>query len=219
MSELAIDVWLPQTPDEVFACFEDVYGLRRWYGPPPGCLRSGEDLVLVPGEPFRIELIDGEGGSFAQEAQVLAWEPNRGLTIEMRWTGGGLPAEPSRAVIQMSASKGGTRLEIRQGPLSDRKAVEAMRACWQDNLAKLQRVAAGEAVPCFEEFRDEAKGFVDPLGLAAYAVLAGLRESGAGSEAVDAVEETLYSHLPRLSEELAEILGTVLRERIRNQLA
>lgn len=214
MSELTIASWLAQSPEEVFRAFDDVYRLRRWYGAPPACHRTGGDLVLVPGESFRIELIDARGTPLAQIAQVVEQEPGRRLTIEMRWEGGELPQHPTRATIALAPADGGTRLEIRHASFADREQLEAQRAYWQANLAKLERVAAGEAVPCFEEFRDEAKGYVGPLGVAAYAVLAGLREAGAAADAIDEVERILESHLVRLSDETAAILGTVLRERL-----
>jgi hypothetical protein len=71
-------------------------------------------------------------------------------------------------------------------------------------------------VPCFEEFWEESRGFIEPLGIAAYTVLAGLREAGAASEVISQLEETLYAWLPRVPEETAAVLGAVLRARLKD---
>lgn len=60
----------------------------------------------------------------------------------------------------------------------------------------------------------ESRGYVGPLGAAAYAVLAGLREAGAPPEVVSQVEDVLYTHLTRLREDTAEVLGAVLQSRV-----
>ena len=70
-------------------------------------------------------------------------------------------------------------------------------------------------MPCFEECWEESSGFVEPLGMAAYTVLAGVREAGASPETLAQLEETLYTHLARLPEETARVLGAVLRERLK----
>ncbi len=53
------------------------------------------------------------------------------------------------------------------------------------------------------------------VGLAAYAVLAGMREAGASPEVIAQIEEALYTQLARLPEDTAETLGAVLRARMR----
>ncbi len=214
MSELAMEVWVPQALEEVFTAFSDSFQLRRWYGAPPGCHRTGADGNVAPGESFRVELINAKGAPFAQLGRILSVDPGEGLVMEMAWEGGNLGREATRAVIALRPVDGGTRLEVRQGPFSSHEVLEAHRAYWKANLGRLARVAAGEAVPCFEEFWEESLGFVEPLGVAAYAVLAGLREAGAPPEALAQLEETLYSHLTRLPEETAGVLGAVLRARL-----
>lgn len=216
MSELAMEVWMPQALEQVFTAFVDPFQLRRWYGAPPGCHRTGADGNVEPGESFRVDLIDEKGVPFAQIGRILSVEPGEELVMEMAWEGGSLGPEVTRAAIAFRPVDGGTRLEIRQGPFSNPEAVEAHRAYWKANLVRLARVAAGEAVPCFEEFWEESLGFVEPLGMAAYAVLAGLREAGAPPEAIAQIEETLYAHLTRLPEETAGVLGAVLRARLKD---
>jgi uncharacterized protein YndB with AHSA1/START domain len=214
MSELAMEVWVPQGLEQVFTAFVDPFQLRRWYGAPPGCHRTGADGNVAPGESFRVEMIDAKGVPFAQLGRILSVEPGEGLVMEMAWEGGSLGRETTRAAIALRPVDGGTRLEIRQGPFSNPELLQAHQAYWKANLGRLARVAAGEAVPCFEEFWEESLGFVEPLGMAAYAVLAGLREAGAPPEALAQLEETLYAHLTRLPEETARVLGAVLRSRV-----
>ncbi|MFL5347301.1 MAG: SRPBCC domain-containing protein [Hyalangium sp.] len=214
MSELTVDVWIPQALEQVFTAFVDPFQLRRWYGAPPGCHRTGADGDVAPGEPFRVELIDAKGVPFAQLGRILSVEPGEGLVLEMAWEGGNLGRDTTRAAISLRPVDNGTRLEVCQGPFSSQEPLEAHRAYWKANLGRLARVAAGEAVPCFEEFWEESLGFVEPLGVAAYAVLAGLREAGAPPEAIAQLEETLYAHLTRLPEETARVLGAVLHARL-----
>ena len=216
MSELAMDVWIPQELEAVFTAFVDPFQLRRWYGAPPGCFRTGAEGNVAPGEQFRVELIDSKGAAFAQLGRIVSVEPGEGLVMEMAWEGGDLGRDMTRAAISLKPADGGTRLEVHQGPFSDMAALEAHRAYWKANLERLARVAAGEAVPCLEEFLDESLGYTGPLGVAAYAVLAGLREAGAPPEAIAQIEETLYAHLSRLPEETAGVLGAVLRSRLKD---
>jgi uncharacterized protein YndB with AHSA1/START domain len=214
MRELSVNLFVAQPPERVFAAFADPFQVRRWYGAPPGCHRTGADGEVAPGEQFRVNLLDAKGAPFAQTGTILAVEPGESLELEMAWEGGDLGQEATRASIALRPVDGGTRLEVRQGPFSSRVALEAHRAYWEFALGRLARVSAGEAVPCFEEFWEESRGFVGPLAAAAYTVLAGLRESGAPPEAVAQVEETLYAHLARLPKETSEVLGAVLRARL-----
>ena len=216
MSELTLEVLLPQAPEKVSRAFDDPFQLRRWYGAPPGCHRTGADDHVELGEVFRVKMIDAKGAPFAQLLRVLSEDPGERFEMEMAWEGGNLGGEKTRVAITLRPVDGGTRVEILQGPFSDPEVLEAHRAYWKVNLERLARVAAGEAVPCFEEFREESLGFVEPLGVAADAVLAGLREAGASPEAIAQVEETLYSHLTRLPEETAGVLGAVLRARLKD---
>lgn len=215
MNELTMDVWLAQGPDEVFAAFGDPFRLRRWYGAPPGGHRTGATGDVAAGEPFRVNLIDASGAPFAQRGQIRSVTPGEGLELEMAWEGGGLSPDATQASIALRPADGGTRVEVRQGPFSDPEVLEAHRAWWGACLGRLVRVAAGDAVPCFEEFWEESRGFVGPLGVAAYTVLAGLREAGAPPETVTQVEEVLYAHLARLPPETAEVLAAVLRSRVK----
>lgn len=214
MSELAMEWWVAQGPEQVFAAIEDPFQMRRWYGAPPGGQRLGEEGDVEGGEPFRVNLLDAKGASLAQIGRILEVYPRRGFLMELAWEGGDFGGETTRLSFTLHPAEGGTRIEIRQGPFSSPEVQEAHRAYWEVNVARLARVAAGEAVPCFEEFWEESSGFVEPLGMAAYAVLAGMREAGAAPETLARLEETLYAHLARLPEETARVLGAVLRARI-----
>ena len=214
MSELRVERRLVQGPERVFEAFQSPFSLRRWYGAPRGCYRTGAEGQVVPGESFRVNLLDARGRAFAQHGRLLEVDAERGLVLEMSWEGGGMGPETTRASILLRAVEGGTHLEVRQGPFLSQEALEAHRDYWETSLERLARVVAGEPVPCFEEFWDESKGFTDPLGVAAYGVLVGLREAGAAEEVIARVEDTLYAHLGRLSPELADVLGAVLRARM-----
>jgi hypothetical protein len=134
--------------------------------------------------------------------------------MEMAWEGREFGQEMTRVSITCSAVGNGTRLEVRQGPFSSPEDLEVHRTYWESCLGRLSRVVAGEAVPCFEEFWEESQGFTGPLGHAAYAVLAGMREAGAAPEVIAQVEDALYTHLLRLPEDTVEVLGAVLRTRL-----
>ncbi|MBN1204729.1 MAG: SRPBCC domain-containing protein [Myxococcaceae bacterium] len=214
MSELRVEVRVARPPGEVFAAIEDPFRLRRWYGAPPGCHRVGAEGDDEPGEPFRLNLIDEKGAPFAQRGRIVSVTPGEGVVLEMAWEGRNFGTETTRAAITLRPVEGGTSVEVRQGPFPSREAQEAHRVYWEANLGRLARVASGEAVPCFEEFWEESQGFIEPLGVAAYAVLAGMREAGATPEVIAQVEDTLYAHLARVPRETAEILGAVLRRRL-----
>lgn len=127
-----------------------------------------------------------------------------------------MAGEKTLATLSLRPEEGGTWIEVRQGPFSSPELMEAHRAYWQASLGRLARVTAGEAVPCFEEFWEESRGFIEPLGIAAHTVLAGLREAGAPPEVISQLEETLYAWLPRVPEETAAVLGAVLRARLKD---
>ncbi|HYI00012.1 SRPBCC domain-containing protein [Hyalangium sp.] len=219
MSELVMKVRMAQTLEQISAAFEDPFLLRRWYGAPPGCHRLGGAGSLAPGEAFQVQLIDAEGTPFTQLGRVLSVTPGEGFEMELGWEGGQLGREVTRASMTLRAVEGVTYLELRQGPFSSQEALEAHQAYWEACLGRLARVASGEAVPCFEEFWEESHGFVEPLGMAAYTVLAGLREAGAAPEVIAQVEEALYAHLARVPEEIAGVLGAVLRGRLKEAAA
>lgn len=215
MSELTMDVWVARSPPVVFEAIKDPFLLRRWYGAPPGAVRLGETGGDEQGEPFRVNLLDEYGESFAQTGRLLEVLPDEGIVLELRWEGGNLGYETTRASLMLRAQDDGTRIELRQGPFASPETLEAHRAYWETCLGRLVRVASGEAVPCFEECWEESSGFVEPLGQAAYTVLAGMREAGAPPETLAQLEETLYTHLARLPEDTARVLGAVLRERLK----
>ena len=216
MSGLTVELFVAQPVERIFEAFADPFQVRRWYGAPPGCHRTSGSGEVAPGEPFRVNLIDAQGAAFAQTGSILAVEPGERLELEMAWEGGNLGRETTRASITLRPVEGGTRLEVLQGPFASHEALEAHRAYWECALGRLARVSSGEAVPCFEEFWEESRGFTGPLGAAAYTVLAGLRESGAAPELLSRVEETLYTHLARVPSETAEVLGAVLRARLKD---
>ena len=217
MSELALEVWVPKAPEEVFRlAFDDGLRMRRWYGAPPGCFRTGGEIASGPGDTYRVAMLDPDGTPFTQEGRLLEFEEGKGMMFDMRWWGGKMHGEQSLATISLRPEKDGTRLEVRQGPFSSPELMEAHQAYWQANLGRLTRVLAGEPVACFEEFWEESRGFIEPLGIAAYTVLAGLREAGATSEVISQLEETLYAWLPRVPEETAAVLGAVLRARLKD---
>lgn len=218
MSELSMDWWVAQSPEQVFAAIEDPFLMRRWYGAPPGGQRLGEEGDVEGGEPFRVNVLDAKGAPLVQTGRILKVHPGRGFLMELTWDGGDFGRETTRVSFGLEPGGGGTHIEVRQGPFSSPEVQEAHRAYWESNVGRLLRVVSGEAVPCFEEFWEESGGFVDPLGMAAYAVLAGMREAGAAPEALAQLEETLYTHLSRLPEETAKVLGAVLRERLKGGL-
>lgn len=215
MSELVMEVELAQPLDRVFEAFEDPFQTRRWYGAPPGCHRITAGDSPEIGEIFRVELIDSRGERFAQVGRILSVEHEKSLVMEMSWEGRDFGRETTRVSVTFQPVGSGTRLEVRQGPFSSPEEVEAHQAFWESCLGRLSRVASGEAVPCFEEFWEESQGFTGPLGAAAYAVLAGMREAGTAPEVIAQVEDTLYTHLARLPEDTAAVLGAVLRMRLR----
>ena len=218
MSDLDLEWKLPVSPDAVFPAFEQPSLIRRWFGAPPGCHRTHAPDPGALGQPYRVVLRDAAGRSFAQVGCIMEAEPPRFLALEMDWEGGPVPAGRTRAELTFEpGDDGGTRLLLRQGPFADDAARDAHRAYWEACLGRLGRVVAGEAVPCFEEFWEESRGFVGPLGAAAYAVLAGLREAGAPPEAVSQVEDILYTHLSRLPEDTAAVLGSVLQSRVEGE--
>jgi uncharacterized protein YndB with AHSA1/START domain len=219
MSELVMTVRMAQTFEQVSAAFEDPFLMRRWYGAPPGCHRIGGAGSLAPGEAFQVHLIDAEGDPFTQIGRILSVTPGEAFEMEMTWEGGGLGRETTRAFLTLRSADGGTHLELRQGPFSSPEAQEAHQAFWEACLGRLARVASGEAVPCFEEFWEESHGFFEPLGMAAYTVLAGMREAGAAPEVIAQVEEALYAHLARVPEETAGVLAAVLRGRLKKAAA
>ena len=174
---------------------------------------------MAPGTSFRVDMLDADGAPFAQLGRIVEVQPNHGIELEMSWQGGTLGREQTRVSIRLQSAEGGTRIEIRQGPFSSAASLEAHRSYWRENLDRLARVLTGEAVPCYEEFWEESLGFVDPLAVATYAVLAGLREAGTAPDLVRQVEDTLYSQLARLPEETVALLGAVLRERMKEPSA
>ncbi|MFB1483173.1 SRPBCC domain-containing protein [Corallococcus sp. RDP092CA] len=214
MSDLTLEWRLPAPPDAVFPALSEPALIRRWFGAPPGCHRTHAPDPGALGQPYRVGLRDAAGRAFAQVGCIVEVAPGRFLALEMDWEGGPVPAGRTRAELTFHATDGGTRLELRQGPFADDAARDAHRAYWEACLGRLSRVVAGEAVPCFEEFWEESRGYVGPLAVAAYAVLAGLREAGAPRETVAQVEDVLYTHLSRLREDTAAVLGAVLQSRV-----
>ncbi|QRO00677.1 SRPBCC domain-containing protein [Archangium violaceum] len=218
MSELVMEWWVAQTPRQVFEAIEDPFQLRRWFGAPPGGFRVGGDADADVGEPFRLDLLDDQGTPLALTGRVLAVEPDEVLWMQLAWDGGNFGPETTRASILLDPTNGGTRIEICQGPFLSPESHEAHRTYWEAAVGRLVRVISGETVPCFEEFWEESNGYAEPLGMAAYAVLAGMREAGAAPETLAQLEETLYTHLARVPEESAKVLGAVLRARLQGAL-
>jgi len=215
MSELLLEVRVAQALDNVFAAFDDPFRLRRWFGAPPGSYRTGGDGTMAPDEPFQVNLVDAQGVPFALVCRILSVVPGEGFEMEMAWKGGSLGREATRASITLRAIEGGTQIHIRQGPFSSPELLDANWAYWEHCLARLARVASGEAVPCFEEFWEESLGFDEPLGMAAYTVLAGMREAGAPPEVIAQVEDALYTHLTRVADDTTDVLAAVLRARLK----
>ncbi|HEX5746711.1 MAG TPA: SRPBCC domain-containing protein [Archangium sp.] len=217
MSELTMEWWVAQSLERVFAAIEDPLLMRRWYGAPPGGQRLGEEGDVEAGEPFQVNVLDAKGAPRVQKGCILEVFPGRGLLMELSWDGGEYGTGTTRVSLVLEPSGEGTRIEVRQGPFPSPEAQDAYRAYWEVNVGRLMRVASGEAVPCFEEFWEESGGFAEPLGLAAYTVLVGMREAGVPPETLAQVEETLYTHLARLPEDTASVLGAVLRARLQGR--
>ncbi len=217
MSELAMEWRVDRSPKQVFEAIADPFQMRRWYGAPPGGMRLGEEGDEADETLFRVNVLDEKGAPLVQTGRVLEVGTDRGFQMELTWDGGDYGRETTRVtlILHTAEAGAGTRIELRQGPFSSPEVQEAYRAYWEANVGRLLRVVSGEAVPCFEEFWEESSGFVDPLGMAAHAVLAGMREAGAAPETLAQLEETLYTHLTRLPEETARVLGAVLRERLK----
>jgi uncharacterized protein YndB with AHSA1/START domain len=217
MSELAMEWRVDRSPKQVFEVIADPFQMRRWYGAPPGGMRLGEEGEEEDETLFRVNVLDEQGAPLVQTCRVLEVGTDRGFQLELTWDGGAYGRETTRVILLLHTAEAGdgTRIELRQGPFLSPEVQEAHRAYWEANVRRLIRVVSGEAVPCFEEFWEESSGFVDPLGMAAHAILAGLREAGAAPETLAQVEETLYTHLTRLPEETAQVLGAVLRERLK----
>jgi uncharacterized protein YndB with AHSA1/START domain len=192
MSELVMAVELAQPPDRVFEAFEDPFQTRRWYGAPAGCQRIAADDSPELGETFRVKLIDARGASFSLVGRVLSVEPAKSMEMEMSWEGWDFGQETTRVSMTFHPVGSGTRLELRQGPFSSPEELQVHREFWE-----------------------ESRGFAGPLGAAAYALLAGMREAGAAPEVIAQLEDTLYTHLARLPEDTADTLGAVLRMRLR----
>ncbi|OJT24990.1 ArsR family transcriptional regulator [Archangium sp. Cb G35] len=219
MSELSMEWWVAQSPERVFQAIEDPFQMRRWYGAVPGGQRLGEQGDAEAGEPFQVNVLDAKGVLRTQTGRILKVSPGRGFMMELSWDGGELGGDTTRLSMELEPSGDGTRIKVRQGPVSSPELLAAYRAYWEANVGRLIRVASGEAVPCFEEFWEESGGYVEPLGLAAYTVLAGMKEAGVPPETLAQLEETLYTHLARVPEETAGVLGAVLRERLKGMLS
>lgn len=215
MSELVVEWRVPQSPESVFEAIADPFQQRRWYGAPLGGARLGEEGADEVGELQRMNLLDARGEPLAQLCRVLEVHPGEGVVMELAWEKRGIARDTTRADLRLHAEGTGTRIEVRQGPFASGEAQDESQRWWEANLERLARVVRGEAVPCFEEFWEESAGFVEPLGLAAYTVLAGMREAGAEASLLSQVEEALYTHLSRLPEESANVLGAVLRARLK----
>jgi uncharacterized protein YndB with AHSA1/START domain len=215
MSELVMEWRVAHPIEQVFEAIEDPFRMRRWYGAPADGFRLGQEGdMAVGGGLFRLNLLDAKGAPRVQTGRILAVQPGKKLWLELTWDGGDFGHETTRAALTFHPADGGTRIEVHQGPFSSPEVQEAHRAYWEANLGRLARVVSGEAVPCFEEFWEESAGYVDPLGFASHAVLAGLREAGAAPDTIASVEATLYEHLARLPEDTARLLGAVLRARL-----
>lgn len=205
---------LAHPPEAVFAACSEPELARRWWGAPPGYRRVGTAGTLAPGAKFRMDIRGPGGERVVLIGQLRDVVPGRALTMATRWSGGPLDGRTTTLTLTFEPDGAGTRLALRQGPFDDPRLLEGHRAYWAHTFARLERVLAGEVIPCFEELRDESRAFQDPLGVAAYAVLAGLRGAGAPAEAIAAVEATLYAHLPDLPEETCDLLADVLRARL-----
>jgi uncharacterized protein YndB with AHSA1/START domain len=215
MSELKMEWWVDRSPHQVYEAFADPFQMRRWYGAPPGGMRLGEEGDEADEAVFRVNVLDAKGARRVQTGRVLQVRTDESFLVQLTWDGGDYGHETTALSFSLHGDKGGTRIELTQGPFSSPEFQEAHRTYWEANLERLLRVVSGEAVPCFEEFWEESSGYGEPLGVAVHAVLAGMREAGAAPELLTQLEDTLYTHLTRLPEETARVLGAVLRERLK----
>jgi hypothetical protein len=79
MNELAMEVWVPKAPEELFRlAFDDGLRLRRWYGAPPGCFRTGGEIASGPGDTYRVALTSPTGCMFR------LWAENRDGAVGLK---------------------------------------------------------------------------------------------------------------------------------------
>ncbi len=214
MNELVLAHHFAHPLAEVFQACTEPEQARRWWGAPPGYRRVGTTGTLAPGAKFRMDIRGATGERVVLIGQLREVTQDRSLTVATRWSGGPLDGRTTTVVLTFAAEGAGTRLDLRHGPFDEDRLLEGHRAYWQHAFGRLARVLAGETLPCFEELLEESRAFQDPLGVAAYAVLAGLRAAGAPAETIAQVEATLYTHLAALSAEPYGMLADVLRARL-----
>lgn len=211
---LLLERSFPHPLPRVFAACAEPGEARRWWGAPAGWRRVGAEGELAPGARFRMQVRGPAGERGVLVGTLREITPPVSLAIALRWSGGPLDGRATVVVLTFRAEEGGTALALRQGPFDDEPTRAAHRAFWEAGLDRLARLLAGEPTPCFEDLLDESRAFRDPLGVAAYAVLAGLRGAGAPGETIDAVERALYAHLPDLPPDAHGMLADVLRARL-----
>jgi uncharacterized protein YndB with AHSA1/START domain len=214
VSDLVYERDLPHPPEALFAALADPHAARRWYGAPPGCHRTGIAGAFAPGSQYRMDVMGPGGERFSQVGALVGMVPGRQVTVATRWDGGPLAGAQTQATMAFAPIPGGTRVTVTEGPLPEADRRDGHRAYWAACLDRLGRLLDGAGASCIEDFETEASAYPDPLGLAAYVVLAGMREAGAPAEAIADVEERLYTHLGALDDETAGLLGSVLRKRL-----
>ena len=136
----------------VFQAFVDPDQLSAWFGPVGFSVpRASIDIDLRPGGRQRYALVmvsDNDPNQIAPlSATVVEVVENELLVFEEHVTG--FPGMPDGTLLCTrlefhDAGEGATRLEIRQGPLSD-EMEQGNRSGWEGSFTKLDALLAGRA--------------------------------------------------------------------------
>jgi uncharacterized protein YndB with AHSA1/START domain len=150
--ELAITRMLNAPRELVYQAFVDPDQLSVWFGPVGFSVpRERIDVDLRPGGRRRYALVmvsDHDPNQTAPlSATVVEVVENELLVLEEHVTG--FPGMPDGTLLRTrlefhDAGEGATRLEIRQGPLSD-EMEQGNRSGWEGSFTKLDALLAGRA--------------------------------------------------------------------------
>ncbi|MDB5101016.1 MAG: activator of hsp90 ATPase 1 family protein [Cyanobacteria bacterium RYN_339] len=212
MTDLSIAFSLPDTPAAAFEALTNPLVLRCWYGAPPGYHRVALGGAFGLGKSLTMTSKNGLGEQVVHTLTVQALGPAEHAVLDLAWDGG--PLANATATLSFTADAAGTQVTVHQGPFATEADADAAAAFWRASFGRLARVLAGQTLSPREELANEIKAFHDPLGVAAYGVLVGLREAGAPPEAIASVEDTLYKHLAELPAETGDMIDGLMRARL-----